>query len=394
MGLKFYSSLILFISCAILINADRQVSVSWNPDCMDPICNKPVDDSYINLVYVKLTGSNDIVHLMYSTIESFTIMLFRTNLNVNLNIDWDNLLSKNASLMKDSIKFTEEPLEFGGYEIQSIYEFVDYDGSASMAQSNETYTYKTSQMLWDKFVSNESAASGVLIARNKNTKGSYKFLIRYPGKDERDKVLPHLFVKSESSSIDFQIDSIEPKSDLSKFGINLLFLTNMPNLSVSTKRTIDDEYTPGTFKLWNAETMNNDNKVENYLQWKPIFYYSDPKSLENSTITQQYDTRHNDALSNGLGLVFYDDHKLFSSLNVSFGLEGKGKDGYFYNQTQFSSWAFSVGMGAAPSEKMSPIVSLVIFVGFGLPALAIVIGLLVMIVKKIRGSNTSEFSPL
>ncbi len=82
-------------------------------------------------------------------------------------------------------------------------------------------------------------------------------------------------------------------------------------------------------------------------------------------------------------------------MNISFGIEGNEKDGYFYPNSNYSIWTFSVGVGQAPAEKMSPIVSLVIFVGFGLPALVIVIGLVVMIVKKLRRqSNYSEFQQL
>jgi hypothetical protein len=43
---------------------------------------------------------------------------------------------------------------------------------------------------------------------------------------------------------------------------------------------------------------------------------------------------------------------------------------------------------------MSTLVTLVILIGFGLPAVVIVVGVVVMIVKKIRGSGNSEFAPL
>jgi len=79
---------------------------------------------------------------------------------------------------------------------------------------------------------------------------------------------------------------------------------------------------------------------------------------------------------------------------VSFGLEGDEKNGYYYTQTNYSIWTFSVGLGAAPIEKMSFVVSLVIAVGFGLPALVIVVGLVVALVRKIRNSQYTEFREL
>lgn len=370
--------------------ADRKVDPTWNPDCSSEECQGPVNDSYNNLFYVKLTGSNDIIHILYSTIESFTIMLFRTNLNVNLNVNWTNLLSHNASLMRDSISFSEKPLESAGYDIPTIYEFVDLDGNADMTKANETYLHLTSNLLWKKFDNTTNTFEGSF----RNTNGSFKFVINYPGKDKRDDSLPHLLLNPESTSIDFKVDSIEPKSNSSKFGVGIVYLSDLAVVDVFSKRTIDDEYTPGTFKLWNAQVQTADNKVSNFLQWKPIFYYYEPKTLENSTITKQYDLKQSVSHANGIGLAFFDENKLFSAMNVSFGLEGNAKDGYYYTQTNFSSWSFSVGMGPAPNEKMSFVVTVVIIVGFGLPALVILVGLVVMVVKKIRGSNRSQFNRL
>lgn len=390
--LKPFFSIFVFFAILNLIRTERKVSVTWNPDCSDPRCKDSVNGSFVNLVYVKLTGQNDIVHLMYSNIETFTIMLFKTSPSATLKINWDKLLSQNSTLMKDSIGFSENPIDFGGYEIPSVYEFIDYNGTADMTKSNETYTYYTRDFHWKKFVGNDSASFGVLEAFIPDINGTYKFLINYPGREERNKVLPHLLLKQESSSIEIQIDSVVPKSQYSKFGTNIVFLTDSSDISIFSKRTIDDEYTPGTFRLWNAEALDEKKNARNYLQWKPIFYFSDPKSLENSTITQQYDSKSDDKMSSGLGLVFYDESKLFTSMNISFGLEGDIKNGYYYKQSNFSSWSFSIGLGAAPNEKMSPLVTLVILIGFGLPALAIVIGLLVMLVKKIR--RTSQYNSL
>jgi hypothetical protein len=133
--------------------------------------------------------------------------------------------------------------------------------------------------------------------------------------------------------------------------------------------------------------------VSSYFQWKPIFYYFDPKSLENSTLTMQYELKSGQEVPLGIGAAFYQNSASLMGMNISFGLQGDQKDGYYYSQTDFSSWTFLVGLGTPPVEKMSPIVTLVIFIGFGLPALVIVLGILFMVVKKLRG-NRSEFQRL
>lgn len=148
------------------------------------------------------------------------------------------------------------------------------------------------------------------------------------------------------------------------------------------------------FRLWSVETKDEHNEVKNYLQWKPIFYYYAPKALENSTITKEYDLHKNDSRATGISVAFFNDAVLYPAVNISFGLPGNEKDGYYYNSTRFSSFTFAAGFGQPPQDKMSFIVTLVIIVGFGLPAIVILVGLVVLIYRKIFRSNTSEFSRL
>ena len=130
------------------------------------------------------------------------------------------------------------------------------------------------------------------------------------------------------------------------------------------------------------------NQKHNFLQWKPIFYFNDPRTLENSTITIQYPLENNQSVPNGIGAAFFNQTSNAYAFNISFGLQGNEKDGYYYIQTNYSVWSFSVGLGAAPLEKMSFVVLLVIVVGFGLPALVIVVGLFVLLVRKIKNSRS------
>ena len=376
-----------------LTQADRSVTTSLNPDCGDK-CKPDAKGSYINLQYVKLVGDTDIIHVMYSNIQSFTAVFFKTNVSTTLKkINWDNLLSNNATVMKNAIEFSDQPIESAGYEIASIFEFNDKEGTADMTKADATFEHRTDKLVWKKFVETDNV-TGVFEGGYEGSNGTFRFTIRYPGKNLRDSDLPHLLLNPESSSIDFTIDSIEPKFNMSKFGINIIYLADFGLINTKNLRTIDDEYTPGTFKLWNSEITDDKNVVHNFLQWKPIFYYNATKTLEDSTITKQYDLVNHTVATTGIGRVFFDSSKKYSAMNVSYGLEGNEKDGYYYKQTNYSSWTFSIGLGAPPVEKMSFIVTLVIFVGFGLPALVIFIGLVVMIVKKLRNSRNSDFQPL
>lgn len=393
---KHILALVVLVAVVSTINAEnRKVEVEWNPGCTLPQCTQP-KGPFVNLVYVKLTGNTDTVHVFYSTIGSFSVQLVRANNTAKMSIDWEKLLSGNSTAIYHSIQFSESVIDNAGYEIASIYEFNDPNGKADLAQTNQTHVYRTQDLIWDKFNASADGNSGFFKGRlTADANSSFQFAVRYPGKDaQRDTALPHLLLNGESSSIEFIIDHIEPIYNMSKFGLNVIYLTEFEKVTTNSIRTIDDEYTPGTFKLWNAEVAD-ETQTRNYLQWKPIFYYEAPKTLESSTLTKKYELKSkSEASTSALGLAFYESGKLFTSMNVSFGLEGSEKDVYFYKQSNYTSWTFSVGVGKPPVETMSFIVTLVIIVGFGLPAVVILVGLVVMIVKKIRGSRNSDFQPL
>ena len=135
----------------------------------------------------------------------------------------------------------------------------------------------------------------------------------------------------------------------------------------------------------------NSTKVNNFIQWRPIFYYDSERILENSTITHQYDLKWNQTVPDCLVNVFTTTKPLIAyGFNVSFGLQGDHKNGYYYPQSNYSAWTFSIGLGAAPVDKMSYIVSLVIMIGFGVPLLVVIVGLPILIVRKLKRNDYSE----
>jgi hypothetical protein len=230
--------------------------------------------------------------------------------------------------------------------------------------------------------------------------GSFILNIRYYGKQVRDKELPNYLISPESSSIDFVVDSIEPSFAYSKFGVTFMFLADLDGVRLTNKKSLDDEYTPGTFQQRTVEAYDalasDTSKIHNYMQWKPIFYYFNDKTLENSTQTRHYEVIvNNRVIPNSIALAFYRaSTQRASALNISFGLEGDIKDGYFYSPTNYLTWAFAIGLGEPALETMSTLVTIVIFVGFGLPALVILVGGAVLAVKKYRNRNRGNYEEL
>jgi len=383
----------------------RQISVNWNPGCNVPECGSEQNGSYVNIIYVKAVGNKDIIHYVYSTYQSFTILVLKTDLKGELEIDWENFFKNDTS----SIQVKGSAImEKGGYVLPNIYEFNDKNGKADMKKipSNSTFwkTYKTiDDLTWEKFT-DYPGALGVLEGKvnslNKtmnSTSNSFKFIIRNRGTESRDKVLPHLLVDTDSSTVDLVLDLPATWHD-SKFAAEFLYMSSGDDYKIETKSTMDDEYTPGTFKIWNVQfsKKGNEKTDQTFFQCKPIFYYYEPRALENSTLALKYDLEPvSKAFDTELlyGALFGNNPTIYG-MNVSFGIEGAYKDAFFHSQTNYTVWSFALGIGTAPVAKMSFVVTLVIAVGFGLPAFIIVAGVFFMIVKKIRGSRRSEFEPL
>merc|ERR1712127_43606 len=371
------------------------MEVEWNPQCNSrPECDSVQNGSYVNLVYVKATGEQDIVHYFYSTIKSFSILIFKSDLKGKVQIDWDKILNDepNSIQIKGSELFEES-----AYVVPSIFEFEDNEGKADLTKSNETLTFKTSELVWEKFEKTEDAI-GVFTGKldgeeaGNQTANAFKFVVRNRGTDSRDKNLPHLLLKPESTSLDLIMD-VPANFHLSKYAVEMLFLSNSESRDLKVSSTMDDEYTPGTFKIWDYKFETKNKTIESYFQCKPIFYFWEPKALENSTLVSKYDIQDDLPVPSGISKSLFSG-RVTSGMNFSFGIEGDEKNGFFHGNTNYSVWSFSVGLGDAPVEKMSLVVTLVIAVGFGLPAFIIIAGVLFMVVRKLRSGHRSEFEVL
>lgn len=388
------STIALLIACTLATDKpSRKVDIKWNPGCNITECEQTQNGSYLNVVHVTATGDDDIVHYLYSNYKAFSILIFRTDLSAKLEINWEDMVYNNES---DYIQVKGgKIMEKAAYSVPTIYEFEDNDGKADINKVGQNFTiYHTSDLVWSKF-SPSKGGVGMLegkLNNQSNSTAGFKFDIRTPGDNSRDKSLPHLLLTAEAASIDYIIN-VPATFRLSKFGMELALLSSATQMDFTSKKTMDDEYTPGTFKLWNIE-FKEANSTANFFQCKPIFYFYDPSTLENSTLALKYDIQKDRQMPQGIINGLFDAKSPVYAMNVSFGIQGSEKDAFYHSQTNYTIWSFSMGLGAAPVEKMSFVVTLVIAIGFGLPAFIIIGGVLGMIVKKLRGGRRSEFEPL
>lgn len=393
------SLVILCLATVALADSDdaptRKITTEWNPGCDQPECGPVQNGSYLNVVYVKATGEKDEVHYLYSTFEAFSVLVFRSTLGGKLSIDWKHLVAYEAN----NITVTgAEILEKSAYIIPYFYEFEDKEGVADMTKNITEWKYfPTRNLTWSKFTPVDGSI-GYLEGKTGNS--TFKFNFRNKGDASRDTSLPHLLFTPETTTMDLVIDS--PATwHLSKFALQFLYLSNAQESVFSSKKTMDDEYTPGTFTIWNIEFNGANGTTEGFFQCKPSFYFSEPKTLENSTLARSYNLKKNINIEQkqefvSLALALFDQERWDKAvgMNISFGIQGNEKDAFFHSQTNYTTWSFSLGLGQPPVDKMSFIVTLVITVGFGLPAVIIIGGTVFMIIRKVLGSRRSEFEPL
>lgn len=73
------------------------------------------------------------------------------------------------------------------------------------------------------------------------------------GNQERSSVLPHLMFTENSTQLDLIFENVETEQFANaRLGVELITIASEPNnpFSSSISHSLDDEYTPGVFKVW------------------------------------------------------------------------------------------------------------------------------------------------
>ena len=115
---------------------------------------------------------------------------------------------------------------------------------------------------------------------------------------------------------------IKPKTD----GENPSFITN---------ESIDDENTPGIFKLWKLTSLS-----QSFASWKPVAYNEATRGRETQVFSHNFPKDKSGKLPSqskdvpwSIASETLDDPQAYY-MHVSFGTE---KDG-FYQKTKYTSW--------------------------------------------------------
>ncbi|GAB6019901.1 hypothetical protein CHUAL_001436 [Chamberlinius hualienensis] len=386
----YFVLLTVIFLCMPFCNANRVLSSTINPGC--DFCGEDV-----NVLYVKSVGSYDVMHYLWSTNGTVSALLARTAADVNLTISWDKFLSSDPS---NSVRFAEEPYEVSVVILTSLYEYEDEKDKVDIEKIpfDDIHNYNTTDMVHlpvSLEVDTNDHVSALFLMQLNNTNNTMQLTFDvYSGEGHADR-LPRLDHTSQSFQMEIVLNGFQSDYNDTRFAVEFIMLNLNKSedvfFQVIKHKTIDDEYTPGVFLTYSIED-NNGHINSSFMQWKPICYTKTDRTPEYST-NSIHSINHNLTVSDreyemysSLGYAYFgDDVNRISAgwLNVSFGLEGDG----FYQDSDYLSWTVVIGIGESASEKFSTLVIVVIVVGFGVPALLILIGGVVILVRRFRRND-------
>ncbi|XP_074105584.1 glycosylated lysosomal membrane protein [Cotesia typhae] len=398
--MNFYYFLIFIITINTCSGSPRVLKYELNPGC-----GRVCDEKSLTTLHLKAEGPNDTLHYLWDFVGNPSVLLAVTSPAAKLNIEWDKYLTRQPK----SINFTEEPIYTFGLVIQKIIEFNDvYDKATIDNVRNEdinilnpeyfNWTRKNS-IKSNQFVELDMIGQNYTDPELNNITraGNIEIILNGFCTLEHSDVIPHMLHSENSTQIDFIINHLRTNSSFNKsrFGLELMVVSegdSSSRMSIDTKKSLDDEYTPGIFETIEMRTPeNNKNKFRGsgYLQWRPVSYLTSHRDVTASTETTFYNIINcSNITNNSILYAFYGDSNnlLINKVNVTIGSSGDG----FYKKTNYATWTFLVGYGNPPGEQFSYLVILIISIGVGLPVLIMSIAGIYICIRRLPRRESSR----
>ncbi|KAL4228254.1 hypothetical protein ACF0H5_013687 [Mactra antiquata] len=372
---------------------DRKVTTSIKHGCYNN-----TEDACGSYGYIEAVGEQDTLHYLVSTLGLPTIFVAYTDKDVTAQVDLDKLLSPNVTERQDTVTFTPSSGVKYSYSM-AFTKLIDYNDTkdkADMTQYSPSTTaynvYDLGDFMWKNISVTSTPENNVIVfeaAPSNNyddlwlSNGTFSIQLTAFSKSGREDNLPHLQYNENLTQFDLNIDHLYTNLSKSRFAVEIALIgDNAKQMHVDETRSIDDEYTPGVFTIYNWLTDEGDDK--GFLQWKPVCYKSLQRSRAEATGMKHYGMRLStdiDPYMNTLVYGYYGDNLINTMINVgnfSFGLSQDGG----YNKTQVLTWSGSIGYGVPPADAISKLVIIIISAGLGLPVVLIIFGGIFVCIKK------------
>ncbi|CAE1149655.1 unnamed protein product [Acanthosepion pharaonis] len=379
MDLSFNCRLFAFILIALAIFAADDSK--WNKRKLTTVsCGN-------NCSYIKAEGQSDILHYLFSGKPAMSILSIKTDTNGKLLI--------NTKFSPPQIKVDPDKsfLYAFGIVFDKLIEYNDSKNTANIEKYDpaEWKNYSTAM----EIVSNKQ--DSVVFFKSYSTDNvprNITFSFWNFADNSRQDILPHLIVTSNSSLMNLVINNVKPSFSTSRFALAATYISHgNSRFSIKSEKSLDDEYSPGTFEVANWLAVSNNHN--SFWQWKPVSYFGTPRSTMTSTYVKSYKLNTNFSRlpeNPSLAYSFFTemgDYNMSSNI-LSFGLT----DDKFYDRNNYTAWSATFGYGIPPAETVSTLAIAIISVGLGIPALLFVGGGIYLCLKRRRNDYEPVFGTI
>ncbi|XP_076058836.1 glycosylated lysosomal membrane protein-like [Oratosquilla oratoria] len=392
-----------FILILINVISGRKVSLSINPGCEEY--------DYPHLVQVKAEGSNDTIIHLWSIWGSPVFLVAKAQPNATVTVQCEDFID----FKPKSVVIDPEPDYVFGIVFTQLLYFDDSNdtGKIDNIPIEDQIPFHMKRFTWDiDTLLNESIEEAGIsmkaIEYNGITlKNTTKFSIKLTayGVDGRSSILPHLLRTFESAQLDFVLDDLtwtefpppHPVFENPRYAFAFqLFstenLTTDSSIEYMTRKSLDDENTPGVFNLDEITTpLARKSSKGGYMQWRPVSYLTPKRDINDATNVKVDGgmtilNKTDEYLSNSLAYGMFGNELSMARVAATKLVIGRPKDGY-YSKYNYATWTVALGYGAPPLEGFSLLVIMVIGFGVGIPLVLFLAGGVFFLVKRLRRDN-------
>lgn len=358
---------------SLTVSAD-QMETQLNPGCLS--C-RPDDQ----LVYAKSSISNDAYHFIWSSLsqDDPTLLLVHSSSNRDVSIDWNRLLV-GAS---DSLNFTDVVNDIG-LVVKDVLFWNDTQKAGNFNHS-DPQVVKDLKVLQKSNVTirqkDASTAEAIFIFTGSETSNlTVTIALLASTSRSRFDELPRLLMSPTSFHVQVTVTG-DPLLNFTncRLLMEMDLLHRKGDVRVVTETTIDDEYSPGVFSVSTAQVGAI---PESFVQWKPVGYNKADRIIAHTVDTQVSVSKSNSTSSSKV-VRGYSSEADFETSSLRFAF-GAAKDS-FYTEYHYTGFSFVIGLGTPEKDGLSFLVQLIIWIGFGIPALALITGAVYLTVKRVRG---------
>ena len=368
----------LFLAIVSLVSltvcADH-METQLNPGCT--ICS--ADDQ---LVYARSTTANESYHFVWSSLsqDDPTFLLVHSSSHQNVSIDWGRLMAGSP----DSLTVADVVNDIG-IVMKNVLFWNDTQKAGTFNHSDPR-TAKDLKSLQKSNVTirrdDESGSEAVFLFTESETSNlTVRIAVFAATGQSRFEELPRLLMSPTSFHVQVTIDG-DPLLNYTncRLLLDVELLHRKGDISVVTETTIDDEFSPGVFSVSTAKV---DTSPKSFVQWKPVGYNKADRIIAHTVDTKVSIDKRNWTSSSKVvnGYSSRSDLEI-SSLRIAF---GAAKDSFY---TEYTGFSFVVGLGTPEKDGLSFLVQLIIWIGFGVPVLALIAGASYLTVKRIRSRSS------